>query len=252
MFSYFMSAYAKNAVRVHDQNAQDIPVLWRYFSKNPQMPNRPTIVSVNIEGKGYVLNDHSIALSVAADRALELAGVVADINPGSEEPIIEGPIVSPDPEPAPPQALPPLQLPRQKNIGLNRGYGGQVSTLASQFDSEYLIVDVSQLYCIYCTELADEHQRNAAFQSAMATSRCSSVTVIPDKDYSPWMQRYPNGTYVGNTTYSTSTPLWQVVQQLGIQGFRGTPTIMLLNRQGQIVAQNAGKPPKEIKQICGY
>ena len=33
MFSYFMSAYAESAVRVHDQNSDDIPVLWKYFSK---------------------------------------------------------------------------------------------------------------------------------------------------------------------------------------------------------------------------
>ncbi len=257
MFKYFMSAYAEDAVRVHDQNAQEIPVLWKLFSKDPQNPNRPTIITVNVEGKGFVINDHSVDMGKASEKALELAGVVADKgsdnqkdedqqddnqqggdNQGNNDNIVNDPV------------LPPLQL--RSNISLNKGYSGQVGTLADVFDSEYLILDVSQYRCRYCTELADEHQNNYAFQTVMATSKCSSVTVIPDKDYNEWTRRYPVGSYVGNTTYSTSTPLWQLVQQLGVQNFRGTPTIMLLNRQGQIVAQNAGRVPPQIKQICGY
>ncbi len=258
MFKYFMSAYAESAVRVHDQNEQAVPVLWKYFSKDPQFPNRPTVVALNIEGKGFVVNDKSVDMSKAAEKALELAGIVSNGDQGSDDNSNDsgddnsGDDSSDNPgdDSGDDSELPPLQL--NADIPLNKGYSGQVASLSDLFDSEYLIVDVSQYNCIYCTELADEHQQSSSFQAAMATDKCSSLTVIPDKDYQRWVYRYPVGSYVGNSTYSTSTPLWQVVQQLGLQGFRGTPTIMLINRQGQIVAQNAGQVPSQIKQICGY
>jgi len=220
------------------------------------MPNRPTIVAVNIQGKGYVINDKSVDWGKASEKALELAGIVADKdafgqldgNSGADSDADAD--QGADNQPIIDDELPPLQL--TSNISLNRGYAGHAKFLSDVFDSEYLIVDVSQYFCSYCTVLADQHQNSTSFQAAMATDKCSSVTIIPDKDYNTWMQRYRMGTFVGDNTYSTSTSIWQLGPQLGLPSIRGTPTVILLDRQGNVVAQRAGHMPTEIKQICGY
>lgn len=51
-FKTFVDQYAPDATVVYDEAK-----LWKYWSKDPSLPNRATIMSMNMNAEGHILND---------------------------------------------------------------------------------------------------------------------------------------------------------------------------------------------------
>ncbi|SMF44828.1 TlpA family protein disulfide reductase [Pseudobacteriovorax antillogorgiicola] len=146
-------------------------------------------------------------------------------------------------------ALPGAELAKDKNPSLTSSSLEGVQ-LGDIFTSEYLVVDISMLFCPYCRNMAEEHNNDQDFQKMFASETCNFIVVVPDDDREGWIAEYPVDTFIGERTYSYSESMRNFAKLFGLS-LRGVPTVMVLDRAGELVAQAPGETPKEVYELCG-
>jgi thioredoxin-related protein len=267
-FKKFMTQYAPLAIEAHDPDI----TLWKYFSKDPSAPTRPTIVTYDRHGWAYIINsedaDPSKALSAAQILADKASADVQPQNPQpSEEPDVNddqdwvpvpvpspipNPSVNPSPSPSvnptPSPGNKPINLAGSKNVSLTDASGGK-SDLQTYFENnDYLVIDLSQYNCVYCRQLASKHNSDSVFQSRMQNGKCKTLTVVPNGDLSSWIRAYPSSGFTGKTSRGISS-LSGLASAYGVN-FGGTPTVFMIDRTGKIMGQQVGGTPSQIASLC--
>ena len=114
-----------------------------------------------------------------------------------------------------------------------------------------MILDFSQVGCFYCTELAKKNENDSDFQRLISGSKCRAATILPNGQVSDWIDATggPN-THGAKETYSYKGGHSGMGKIFGIS-ISGTPTVIVLDRTGQIVDQKVGAMPGQISTLCG-
>ena len=254
-FERFMTQYAPHSLRLHDPSI----ALWKYFSKDPLSPTRPTLVAYSREGWSYLINEEGQDIDQITKAANSLLTRVAPSSlnnsrkPTDPAPVIPPPSVIPPADEKPVVPTPPapgqgLSLTATQNIDLKDG-NGKSEKLSDYFGkNQYLVIDLSQFYCTYCKQLANKHQTDSAFQSRMSSNKCRMLTMVPNQDVASWVNAYPMSTFVGQQSRGVAN-LGSVASAFKVS-FSGTPTAFIIDRNGKVVASQVGATPAIESQIC--
>ena len=191
----------------------------------------------------------SVRASLQLTDAGKAIGLPATLPAPSPQP---NPQPQPQPQPQPlPQPTPPslTDLPAKLAFSLD-GPSGPVN-FANVFTTQYMILDFSQVGCFYCTELAKKNENDSDFQRLISGSKCRAATILPNGQVSDWIDATggPN-THGAKETYSYKGGHSGMGKIFGIS-ISGTPTVIVLDRTGQIVDQKVGAMPGQISTLCG-
>lgn len=275
-FKKFMTQYAPTAIEAHDPDI----AMWKYFSKNPASPTRPTIVTYDRRGFAYIINseDSDPSKSIEAAKILVESAPIDQVTPAKPDsdpnqepnpsqddewvPVEPNPTTSPSPGPSvspspsqspspsvgPVPSQKPLALNSSQNIALTDGQGGR-SDIATYFENnDYLVIDLSQYNCVYCRQMADRHEQDASFKAKMQNGKCKTLTVVPSSDLSAWMRAYPATSFSGKTSRGISS-LSGLARAYNVS-FGGTPTVFMIDRSGKVMGQQVGGTPSQIQSLC--
>ncbi len=229
-FQGFMTKFSPDSLRTHDPRA----ALWKALSINPKEPTRPTVVAVDNKGIGLLINQEGAAVEPIMDAVEDLA------IPSSEDQNPEEPAEEDD-------GLSPLELSDEQNFSISDA-AGKAMKLADVFKAEYMIIDVSQFYCTYCKQIADAKQKDTEFQEMMAGTKCRFGIMLPTRDQSSWMGRYPASSFIGKTSFFTSSQ-GSIGPAFGVS-ISGIPHLFMIDRKGNVVDEQTGGMPAKVKTLC--
>jgi len=258
MYGEFMKSYAPFSIRAHDSNI----ALWKYFSVNPNRPTRPTIAAIADNGLAYVINQEGddpmrildVVEAMVEKKSLDSKPTIPGNN--NEQPDIgngddgndddDGDDDGDNDDDGDDDGQKPLSLSTAQNQSIVN-FEGKTKKITDIFDTDFLVIDLSQYYCTYCHQLARSHESSTSYQKLMSGSKCKSITVVPNRDLANWHGDYPGNTFVGKNSYGGST--FGFADAFGIN-FTGTPTVLVVNRAGKVVAQEVGGVPSEVQNLC--
>lgn len=98
-------------------------------------------------------------------------------------------------------------------------------TLKKYAKGKYFFLDLSQMNCSGCYELADEMNANKEFQAAVSGGKCSGATLV--NDVAPWRAKYA-GTFVASHSYQASD-LFNVPKSFGEDPIDTTPSVFVID-----------------------
>jgi hypothetical protein len=155
---------------------------------------------------------------------------------------------TPTPDPGPqPQSL--TDLPAKLSVSLD-GPSGPVA-FKDIFKTQYMILDFSQVGCFYCTELAKKNDQDADFQRLITGSKCRAATILPNGQVNDWIEAIGgSGTHGAKESFSYSGGLNGFGKLFGIT-VPTTPTVIIVDRDGQILDKKVGAMPGQISKLCG-
>lgn len=161
------------------------------------------------------------------------------------------------PTPSNPPVTPPnnglAALAPQIAVDLKQISGGQTKTvpLASLFTTEYLVIDYSQPGCGPCMNHATLMNKPAYAERFSGKGKCTSIVMIENPQLGAWQNIYKESTYVGSHSFSYSKGNLDSFSSLfGGNGITNTPTFMIVDRAGKLIASNEGTEPKEVDSLC--
>ncbi len=152
---------------------------------------------------------------------------------------------APQPQPTPQPQPQPSNLPASLNVTM-KGRNGNVG-LASIFTTPYLVVDFSRPGCGPCVSLAKKLEQDAAFQRMMAGRKCRSVTLVPTGQLEDWLDA-AGGSHTASTSYEYTHSKFATAVGTSITS---TPTVIILDRTGKVLAKNVGGLPSTTNTLCG-
>ena len=262
-FADFMKISAPKSTRVHDIEAD----LWGKFSRVPGTFSRPTILSFNTNGKSFLINEeeadyHPMVEYVEALAAIsgkqpvfeseqsdegDLAGSGSEgEDPQEEDPQEE----TPEPEVDPIDITPPAGLGLEENVGLidQDGFTTDFVSLMGQ-DTEYLVIDISQTNCGPCVSLANSHNSDSDYQNLFSTGKCKAVTLVASSQLSEWKSNFSQSSFTSQNSYGTISNIWGVGDRFGLD-IRSTPTVFMIDREGDVISSRSGATPSEAYDLC--
>ena len=264
-YKKFMDTYAPQSIRAHDDEIK----LWKFFSKDPAAPTRPTMLVINNRGWTFLVNEegrtaeelYAAAEVLSAQKSSDILvdQESADIDANSSGGNV-GSNQKPPPSPPPP-AVPgtpppgntppsgkPISLTAAQNFSIVNA-SGATETLSQYFEqNDYVLIDLSQFNCVYCKQLATKHNQSADFQKKMSSGKCKSITLVPTADLTNWIKSYALSTFVGKFSRSTAS-LSNVAKAFKV-AFSGTPTVFMTDRKGNVVTSAVGAEPANLNTFC--
>jgi hypothetical protein len=154
--------------------------------------------------------------------------------------------------PTPDKPVPPAkkELAAALKSASLKGPGSKTVGLADVFKSDYLLVDFSSLGCSYCITHAEEMNRDSAFQKMMdGSGKCTSAIVINQGQVDDWVSQFGAATFVGKSTFEFSSGVGGFGKLFG-QNITLTPTVMLFDRDGKTVVQDARSDTAAVEAKC--
>lgn len=144
--------------------------------------------------------------------------------------------------------LPPLALGTGQDFAVKRANGSSAK-ISELFDAKYLVLDISASSCGYCVTMAREHESDSAFKAKMDGTDCRYLTVVTSSDLSAWLRRFATGTFIGDGSIGVDGGLSAFTRAFGVS-LSGTPTVFMVDRSGQMVANAVGSVPGEVERLC--
>lgn len=212
--------------------------------------------------KDLEANPATVNLNLSLTPEGTAAGMPATIVIPQPQPIPQPQIPQPQPQPIPQPQIPPTPqpqpqpptippLPQALQVKVKNSANQEVD-LASVFTTEYIVVDYSQPGCGPCLSHASEMNNDSEQQQRFSGSgKCKAITVISQSQYSGWLDTSESaeGTFTRKNSYGYSS-INAFSKLFGGSSITGTPTFMLVDRTGKIVAQQVGGVPSKVKEIC--
>ncbi len=114
-----------------------------------------------------------------------------------------------------------------------------------------MILDFSQVGCYSCTELAKKNENDSDFQRLISGSKCRAATILPKGQLNDWID-----TIGGSGTHGAKESYTYVNGHNGFGGLFGikvprTPTVIIVDRTGQILDQRVAAMPAKFSTLCG-
>jgi hypothetical protein len=150
----------------------------------------------------------------------------------------------PQPQPQPEPQPQPSALPSSLQVTM-KGRSGNVG-LESIFTTPYLVVDFSRPGCGPCVNLARRLENDSNFQRLMSGSKCRSVTLVPSGQLEDWVA-VAGGSHTAATSYEYAHSRFASAVGTTVSS---TPTVIIINRTGQVVAKNVGGLPSQLQSMC--
>lgn len=168
----------------------------------------------------------------------------------SPQPIVSPiPNVSPQPNPTnTPIVNTEAQLAAEKDASLKYS-AGKTSKLSAEFKGKYLVLDFSSIGCPPCVAMAERFNQDTAKQKMFDGTVCSHATLIPGGDISGWSSRFGN-TPVGQHSWAVDGGSTNYAANKLNSPITATPTVLVIDRSGKVVARAVGSYPSEISSLC--
>ena len=136
------------------------------------------------------------------------------------------------------------------NIDLTKIDGTKIR-MAEHFVTQYLVVDFSQLACGACREASEQMNSNQDFQSLFQSKKCNMITLVPEGQVRRWVNWIGGATsFVGQHSYSVTGSLTNVAEQAFNYKLPETPSFIIIDRQGQILAKPVWLPGSDAEEFC--
>ena len=137
-----------------------------------------------------------------------------------------------------------------ENVGLI-DQNGATTDFVTMFgaDTQYLVIDISQTNCGPCEALANSHNNDIAYQNLFSTGKCKALTLVADSQLSDWLSYYPQNSFTSKISYGTISNIWGIGDRFGLN-IRSTPTVFMIDREGDVVASRSGAAPTEVSSLC--
>jgi hypothetical protein len=134
-------------------------------------------------------------------------------------------------------------------VSLEAGSGQKVK-FEDYFTTEYMIVDFSQVGCGPCVSHASEINRSSSFQKMTSGSgKCKSMILVSGDQTDSWKGVVGASTFSGKSSFGYSGGLNGFSQLFGIPRITSTPTVIVVDRQGKVVSNNA-RSESDVARIC--
>jgi len=136
------------------------------------------------------------------------------------------------------------------NASLTTSSGSKVS-MKEVFTTEYMIVDLAQVGCQPCVAHAQQLNSDTTFQQMTSgKGKCKSMIVVSSSTMSGWLSSFGGGatSFSGKTSYgfSNSTAFGRLFNF----ELTATPTVVVIDRSGRVLAQSVGSTPEEVEPLC--
>ncbi len=125
---------------------------------------------------------------------------------------------------------------------------GKAAKFSSLFKKQYLVLDLSAQNCGYCHTMAQEDNSDQDFQRMIQNGKCDFAVAVGERDLAAWGSRY-KGTFVGARTFASGNSAANVASKFKFS-LRGTPTVLIIDRQGTVLADQTGAKPDAVASTC--
>lgn len=180
-------------------------------------------------------------------RTIGLGSANANPNTGGGQQVQPQPSQPQQPQPP---AQPPVNLSGEKDFDV-KDAAGQSAKISKHFKGQYMLIDFSASNCGYCRQRAGEMNRDTNLQKLLSGEKCSHATVVPANDLEAWFDATGgDSVFTSKHAYAANTGnLGRLAKAFGIN-FIGTPTFLLIDAQGKVLADDNAVPTAAIEQYC--
>jgi hypothetical protein len=151
-----------------------------------------------------------------------------------------------------PKEIPDTGIPSladKLKVNLAKG-GGKTIKFEEYFTTEYMIIDFSQVGCGPCVSHAQEISNDATFKKMTdGSGKCKSMILVSESQIGGWESVVGASTFAGKSSFGYSGGLNGFSQLFGIPRITSTPTVIMVDRQGKVVSNNA-RSTSSIQSMC--
>lgn len=140
-------------------------------------------------------------------------------------------------------------IPPAKDFNLSSSVVGS-ATLSSLFTGHNMVIDLSASACGACFALASNLKYDKEAQKWFNGEHCNFVTIVDELDYDKWIKRIGSNSYSAQHSYGVNEGIGSVEHAYGINA-EFLPAIMIIDRDGKVVAYSESDLPAETGTICG-
>lgn len=215
-----------------------------YYKNNTPL----RIAKADIAGKSSFAADLRVQLQEAG-RLIGLTQVAAPSGGGSipNNGASNGSI-NPPVQPLP--AQPAVSIPAGRDFDLVDA-DGKSAKLSSLFKGKYMLLDFSASNCGYCIQRAGEMEQNTALQQQLDGNKCGHATFVPKGDLTDWFDATGGkSNFTGKHSYELTTARIGTIAEAFEINFIGTPTFILIDATGRMIANDNGVPTDAVAQYC--
>lgn len=231
MYQNFIADFAPSAYRAHDNEIS----LWKKLSANPSLPTRPTILVFHKSGLSYLINTEGTPKEEILSAVQTISAATTKAQASFKNKLVE-------------DSKTETELPVLTVDFAMTGPTGALK-LSDVFKKQYAVLDLSQRYCNPCLNLAAEKNSDDHFQDLVTNNQCDFIAFVGERDLSDWRNVIGASSFVGEKSYSAGRTASIPAAKFGFS-LRFTPTVIIVDRSGKVLASKVGAVPDEIENLC--